>query len=342
MNINYMFGSDNHSGVHPEIMKAIEKVNKDYTIAYGNDDYTKTAKNKFKNFFGKNIDVYFVGNGTAANIIGLKTVMNSYNSVILADTSHMNVHECCGPEKFIGCKLETIQTKDGKLNIEMIKSKLVGFDDPHMAQPKVISITQPTELGTLYKPDEIKKIANFCHKNNLLLHMDGARLCNAAASLDTKLSAISGDCGVDILSFGGTKNGMMFGDAVVFFKKNLSKNFEYYRKQGMHLTSKMRYISVQFTSMLSNDLWYKNAKHANDIAKFLYEKIKDMPEINVRQRVEVNAVFASAEKKLIEKIQKKYFFHIFDEKKMIFRLMCSFNTTKKDIIEFVDYINKIK
>jgi len=269
MIVNEEFGSDNHSGIHPEILKAIESVNKGYAVAYGDDKYTDRAVKKFKEHFGKGVDVFFVYNGTAANILGLKTVTNSFNSIICAETAHLNVHECCGPEKFIGCKLVTIPTSDGKLTADMIKPYLVGFGDYHMAQPKVISITQPTELGTVYTPKEIKELSDFAHKNNMLLHVDGARLCNAAASLNVKMKEITYDAGVDILSFGGTKNGMMLGEAVVFFNKKQSKNFEFIRKQGMQLASKMRFISIQFETFLSNDLWLKNARHANKMAQLL-------------------------------------------------------------------------
>ena len=341
MAINYEFGSDNHSGVHHKIIKAIEVANKDYAVAYGEDEYTKNTIKKFKNHFGKDIEVFFVGNGTAANILGLMTVTNSFNSIICAKTAHLTVHECCGPEKFIGCKLVTIPTDNGKLTTESIKNNLEGFGDVHMAQPKVISITQSTELGTVYTPKEIRTLSNFAHKNKMLLHMDGARLCNAAVSLNCNLSEISGDAGVDILSCGGTKNGMMFGDAVIFFDKKLSKNFEFFRKQGMHLTSKMRFISVQFDEFFKDDLWKSNAKHANKMAKLFYEKIKDTKEIKITQKVESNAIFAILAKKHIKKLQEKYFFHIFNERTNEVRWMCSYNTKKNNVLEFADTIKQV-
>ncbi len=340
MNINYEFGSDNHSGVHPDIIKAIESVNVGYSVAYGDDEFTNRAINKFKEHFGKEIDVYFVGNGTAANILGLKSITDSFNSIFCAETAHMNVHECCGPEKFTGCKLTVIPTSDGKLTVDLLKPYIIGFGDPHMAQPKVISITQATECGTVYTTEEIKDISDFAHKNNMLLHMDGARLCNAAVSLNVDLATITRDAGVDVLSFGGTKNGMMFGDAVVFFDKGLSKNFEFIRKQGMHLTSKMRFISVQFQELLSNDLWLNNAKHANDMAQILFNEVKDIPGVKITQKVQVNAVFVSLPKNIITNIQKKYGFHVFNEQNSEVRWMCSFNTTKKDIIDFVEAIKE--
>jgi threonine aldolase len=340
MSIYKGFGSDNHSGVHPDILKAIESANFGYSVAYGEDEYTASAVEKFKEHFGKNIDVYFVENGTAANIIGLKTVTNSFNSIFCAETAHLNVHECCGPEKFIGCKLETISTPDGKLTIDLLKPRIVGFGDPHMAQPKAISITQSTELGTVYTPKEIQTLSNFAHKNGMLLHVDGARLCNAAAHLNVGLYDISGKVGVDVLSFGGTKNGMMFGDAVIFFDKKLSKNFEFFRKQGMQLTSKMRFISAQFEAFLSNDLWLKNAKYANKMAQLLYNEIKDIPKVKVTQKVQVNSIFAIIPKKYIKPLQRKFFFHVFNENISEVRWMCSFNIKKSDIINFAKTIKK--
>jgi len=341
MTINFQFGSDNHSGMHSDIAKSIQNSNKDFCIAYGEDYHTKNAIIKFKEIFGENIDVYFVCNGTAANILGLKAVTNSFNSIFCAETAHLNVHECCGPEKFLGCKLETITTEDGKLTVDLLEPRIVGFGDPHMAQPRIISITQASEMGTVYSPKEIKSLSDFAHKNNMLIHMDGARICNATAFLNVDLKSITTNVGVDVLSFGGTKNGMMFGDAVIFFDKKLSKNFEFIRKQGMQLTSKMRFISAQFNAFFRNDLWLKNAKHANKMAQLLYENVKDIPNIEITQKVQANAVFAKFDKKYNQKLLKKYFFHVFDEKENIVRWMCSFNTTEKDVMNFVSTIKQI-
>jgi len=332
------FGSDNHAGVHPEILKALEKVNNGYTVAYGLDEYTTRAVKKLKEVFGPKADVYFVYNGTAANILGLRSVTDSFHSIFCAESAHLTVHECCGPERFIGCKLVNIPTPDGKLTVDTITPYLVGIGDPHMAQPHVISITQSTEKGTVYRPEEIRKLADFAHKNGMLLHMDGARLCNAAAFLNTGLYEISGKTGVDVLSFGGTKNGMMFGDAVVFFDEKFSKNFEYIRKQGMHLASKMRYIAAQFLSLLSHDLWLRNAQHANAMAQLLYQELKDIPEIQITQPVEANAVFVRIPKKYVPALHKRYDFHIVDERTSEARLMCSFTTRKEDVLGFSRFI----
>jgi threonine aldolase len=335
------FGSDNHAGVHPEILRSLEKVNSGYTVAYGLDDYTESAVKRFKEVFGPNAEVYFVYNGTAANILGLRSVTDSFHSIFCAESAHLTVHECCGPERFIGCKLVNIPTPDGKLTVDLIAPYLVGIGDPHMAQPHVISITQSTEKGTTYRPGEVRKLAAFAHRNRMLLHMDGARLCNAAAFLNTGLDEISGESGVDVLSFGGTKNGMMFGDAVVFFNRKFSENFEYIRKQGMHLASKMRYIAAQFSALLSDDLWLRNARHANNMAQLLYQELKDIPELEVTQKVEANAVFVCIPKKCIPALHKRYDFHILDERTYEARLMCSFSTRKEDVLGFSRYVRSV-
>jgi threonine aldolase len=334
------FGSDNHSGVHPDILNALQNVNEGYSVAYGLDEYTKRAVDQLKEIFGKQTAVFFVYNGTAANILGLKSVTNSFHSIYCAENAHLTVHECCGPENFIGCKLVNIPTDDGKLTVDLIEPYVIGVGDPHMAQPHVISLTQATELGTVYRPKEIQKLADFAHANDMLLHIDGARLCNAAAFLKVNLNEICGKVGLDILSFGGTKNGMMYGEAVVFFDKGLSKNFEFIRKQGMQLTSKMRYISAQFSAFLQDDLWLQNAQHANEMAQLLAKELERIPGLKITQKVEANMVYAIIPNHCITALQKKYYFHRFNERTCVVRLMCSFLTKKEDIIEFVRDLRK--
>ncbi len=331
------FASDNSSGVHPEILKAIADANDGHELSYGDDKSSKEAEKKFRQHFG-DVDVYFVYNGTAANVLGLKASTESFNSVICSACAHMNIHECGAPEKFTGCKLIAIPTSDGKITLEQIKKHL-RFGDQHETQPKVISITQPTEYGTLYTIDEIRKIADLAHKNHMYLHVDGARISNAAAALGKNLREITGDVGVDILSFGGTKNGMMFGEAVVFFDKKLSKDFMYIRKQGMQLASKMRFIAAQFIAILSNDLWLRNAQHSNKMAKLLASEVAKC-KIKITQKVEANAVFAIVPKTAIAKIQKKFQFYVFDEEIGEVRWMTTFDTTEQDIKDFVAVIKK--
>ncbi|MCX6662183.1 MAG: beta-eliminating lyase-related protein [Euryarchaeota archaeon] len=334
------FGSDNHSGVHPDILNALRNVNGGYVVAYGLDEYTTQAIGQLKEIFGKESSVFFVYNGTAANMLGLRNVTDSFHSIFCAESAHLTVHECCGPENYIGAKLVNIPTPDGKLTVDLIEPCLIGVDDPHMAQPHVISITQATERGTVYRPKEIQDLADFAHKHHMLLHMDGARLSNAAAFLKTGLHEISGKAGVDVLSFGGTKNGMMYGEAVVFFDKNLAKNFEFIRKQGMQLTSKMRYISAQFSAFLNDDLWLRNASHANEMARLLAEQLQSIPGIEISQKVEANMVYAIIPNHCIIKLQKQYYFHRFNERTCEVRLMCSFTTQPQDVLSFSQAIRK--
>jgi len=335
------FASDNNSGVYPTILKAIEEANTGHAVGYGDDKYTEDAIEKFKEIFGKNIDVFFVFTGTGANVLGLNNVGQSFNSVICPDTAHINVDECGAPEKFSGMKTLAVNTPDGKLTIEGIKQHMHGFGFEHHSQPKVISITQVTELGTVYTKKEIKEIADYAHKHNMLLHMDGARISNAAASLDIPIKEFTTDAGVDILSFGGTKNGMMYGEAVIFFKPELAENFRYFRKQSMQLASKMRFIGAQFNAFFKDDLWLKNASHANKMAQLLYNNVKNIPQIKVTQPVQANGVFAIVPSEIIPKLQEEYFFYYWDEHKNEVRWMCSFDTTEEDILDFVRILKEM-
>ncbi len=335
------FASDNNSGVHPDILAAMGKVNMGHTIAYGDDIYTNSALGKMKEIFGEDSDIYFVFIGTAANVLGLDTITQSYNSIICAETSHIHEDECGAPEKFTGCKLLALHTEDGKLTPEIVSKELYGFDFEHHSQPKVISITQSTEMGTVYTPGEILNLSEIAHKYGMLLHMDGARIANAAAFLGLSFEKFTRDVGVDVLSFGGTKNGMMYGEALVFFDKKYSENFKYIRKQGMQLASKMRFISAQFEEYLNNDLWLRNAQHSNKMARLLADKLKDIPELRITQKVESNGIFARIPKEIIPVLQEEYFFYVWDEKNSEVRWMCSFDTSEEDVINFADLIKKV-
>jgi len=332
------FASDNNSGVHSEIIKAIIEANEGHTVAYGDDIYTERAKQKFYEHFGNDIDIYFVFIGTAANVLGLNAATRSWNSVICAETAHINVDECGAPEKFNGFKLLSIETPNGKLTVDLIQKHMHGFGFEHHSQPKVISITQATEMGTVYTKGEIMALADFAHKNNMYLHMDGARIANAAVTLNMKFKEFTKDAGVDILSFGGTKNGMMYGEAILFLDKQLGQDFKYVRKQGMQLASKMRFISAQFERYLTDNLWYKNAKHSNQMAQLLASKVQEIPQIKITQNVEANGVFAIVPKEIIEDLKKEYFFYDWDESKNEVRWMCSFDTAQEDIFKFVELI----
>jgi threonine aldolase len=329
------FASDNNAGVHPRVMEAIAAANDGHVIAYGDDPYTARAIERFHEHLGNDADVFFVFGGTGANVLGLKAITQSHQAIICADTAHINVDECGAPEKFTGCKLLPVATSDGKIKVEHLKPLLHGVGFEHHVQPRVISISQATEMGTVYTPREMKALASFAHDHDMLLHVDGARIANAAASLKVKLKVITKDAGVDVLSFGGAKNGMMYGEAVVFFHKTLARDFKYTRKQGTHLPSKMRYISAQFEALFTGDLWHQNAAHANGMAQLLARELGKIPQITITQKVEANGVFAIVPKKYVAKLQKKYFFYVWNEETSEVRLMTSFDTTEDDIKDFI-------
>ena len=339
------FASDNNAGVHPDILAAIVKTNHDHVKAYGDDPYTARATQKFKDVFGPEAETFFVFNGTAANVLGLQAAVQSHQSILCADSAHIQVDECGAPEKFIGGKLLSIPTLDGKLTPELILPYCKGVGDQHHSQPRAISIAQSTEYGTVYSVVEIKTLADFAHARGMVLHMDGARISNGAAALGVSLKAMTVDAGVDFLSFGGTKNGLLFGEAVVFFKPELAQNFKYIRKQGMQLASKMRFLSAQFEALLSNDLWLKNANHSNEMAKLLYQEVQKIPGVKVSQKPDANAVFAILPKTVIPRIQEKYFFHVWQEEVSAgmdeVRWMTSFNTMSEHIADFVSVIRAV-
>lgn len=334
------FASDNNAGVHPEVIDALKNANQGHVIAYGDDPYTEAAGNKLKRIFGGDVEVFFVYNGTGANVLGLSSVLDSYQAVICADTAHIQTDECGAPEKFTGCKLLTVPTADGKLTIEGISKHMHGIGFEHHVQPRVISITQATEMGTLYTPMEIREIVDYAHKNKMFLHMDGARIANAAVALELGFADFTARTGVDILSFGGTKNGLMFGEAVIFFNRRLADNFKYIRKQGMQLASKMRYISAQFNAYLENDLWRKSAQHANAMARLLASEVEKIPQIKITQKVQANGIFAIVPPEIIPALQQEYFFYIWNEETSEVRWMCSFDTTEEDIQKFVAKIRQ--
>ena len=334
------FASDNNAGVHPEIIDALRAANEGHVKGYGSDSFTERATEIFQNHFGQDIVVFFVFGGTGANVLGLKAITNSFDAIICAETAHINTDECGAPEKFTGCKLVDIRTTDGKLRIDDIKPFLHGIGVEHHVQPRVISISQATEMGTVYTKGELQRLAHFAHDHNLLLHVDGARLANAAVSLDASLKEITADVGVDVLSFGGTKNGMMYGEAVIFFDAKLAADFKYIRKQGMHLPSKMRFISAQFETLLGGDLWRRSAAHANRMAQVLASELEKIPQIKLTQPVESNGVFAEIPAQFVPELQQKYFFYVWDENTSECRFMASFDTAEDDIRDFVAFVRQ--
>ncbi|HET9408750.1 MAG TPA: low specificity L-threonine aldolase [Candidatus Sulfotelmatobacter sp.] len=329
------FASDNYAGVHPEILEALARANQGHVAAYGDDPYTHSAIRKFKEHFGEGIEVFFTFNGTAANVLGLQSLNRPYHAVLCSDYAHIYTDECAAPEKHTGCKLIPLPHENGKITLDAVRHAYHGIGDQHHVQARVISITQSTEMGTVYKPEEIQALARFAHEREMFLHVDGARLANAAVGLGQSLREATRDLGVDVLTFGGTKNGMMGGEAIIFFHPELCRDFLYLRKQGMQLASKMRFIAVQFETLLSNDLWRRSAEHANRMARALEQEVRRVPGVKIVWPVEANGVFVQLPPSAIEKILEQYFFYMWIEEKSIVRWMCAFDTTGEDIQEFV-------
>ncbi len=338
---NKTLASDNYSGVHPEVMAALVNANQGHASSYGTDPMTYKTINLFKSFFGDTIDVYFVYNGTGANILGLSAITRSYNSIICAELAHINVDESTGPEKFTGCKLLTIPAPNGKLTPELVEDRIQRREDQHHPQAKVISISQTTEYGTVYTAEEVSALSAVARKHGMYLHMDGSRICNAAASLGRPFRTFTCDAGVDVLSFGGTKNGMMFGEAVIFFDKTMSRDVKYIRKQEMQLHSKMRFISAQFHALLHDDLWLRNARHSNKMARMLKEQLEGLPGVTITQPVQANGVFAILPEEITLELRDYCFFYVWNEKINEVRLMCSFDTTEEEIMGFGEKIRSL-
>lgn len=319
-------------------MNAILDANRGHVSSYGHDEFTHKAELLFKQHFGEQTEAYFVFLGTAANVLSLSSMLKSYEAVICTDLAHINVDECGAPEKFGGYKLLTVPTTNGKLDINLAKKHLEGVGFEHHVQPKVVSISQTTELGTVYTPSEIAEIADFAHQNGMYLHVDGARLSNAAAALNLPFKSFTTDLGVDVLSFGGTKNGMMLGEAVVFLNPELAKGFKYLRKQSMQLASKMRFISAQFIAYLTDNHCIKTAEHANSMAHYLAQKVEGISQVKITQQVDANAVFAIFPKEITPILQKTSFFYLWNEEINEARWMASWDTDPQDIDNFVKKI----
>jgi len=332
------FASDNNAIVHPEVLEAISRANRGHMVGYGDDRYTESAVAKFREEFGGDVEVFFVFNGTAANVLSLQALTRPYQAVLCPELSHIYTDECGAPEKFTGCKLIPLPAPEGKLTVEAAAKAYHGIGDQHHVQPRVISITQATEMGTTYKKDEMEQLARFAHERDMFLHMDGARISNAAAAQGLTLRQATRDLGVDVLSFGGTKNGLMGVEAVVFFRPELAKDFLFVRKQGMQLASKMRYMAAQMEALLTNDLWKRNANHANAMARLLEAEIRKIPQAQIVYPVEANGVFARVPRAAIGKIQERYFFYVWSEEESVARWMCSFDTTEEDVREFATFV----
>jgi threonine aldolase len=336
--MKHSFGSDNHSGVHPEIMEAIVKANSEFAVAYGDDEYSQKVLREVEVLLGGECEAMFVINGTGANILSLSNLAHSSDAVLCPATAHINCDECGAPDKIIGCKLIALEHKDGKVSPETVKKHLHGFGEQHHSQPNVLSISQPTELGTLYTAEEIKALADLMHENGGYLHIDGSRISNAAAALGIPVKAFTADAGADALSFGGTKNGLLMGEIVVLFKRAATNRALFLRKQMTQLYSKARFMAAQFERYFKDDMYLKMASHSNEMAKYLESKLMEIPDVKISRPVETNAVFAYTSKELYEKLSKKHMFYIWDEETMEVRWMCSFETKKENIDEFIEDI----
>ena len=335
------FASDNNAVVHAEVLEALGRANAGHVVGYGDDPYTQAAVEKFREHFGADVAVFFVFNGTAANVLSLEALTRPFHAVLCPELSHIYTDECGAPEKFSGCKLIPLAAPQGKLSVETVAQAYHGIGDQHHVQPKVISITQATEMGTIYQAEQIGALAQFAHERKMFLHVDGARLSNAAVAQGLTLRQATRDLGVDVLSFGGTKNGLMGVDAVVFFRPELAEEFLYVRKQGMQLASKMRYMAVQMEALLTNDLWRRNAEQANRMARLLEQEVKKIPRVKIVYPVEANGVFAQIPRQAIGKIQERYFFYVWSEEESVVRWMCSFDTTEEDVRTFAGFVGDV-
>jgi threonine aldolase len=329
------FASDNYAGAHPEVLAALALANGGHQSAYGDDEYTAHLQQTVRSHFGARAEAFPVFNGTGSNVISLQALTDRWGAVICAETAHINVDECGAPERIGGLKLLTVPTEDGKLTPELIDREAHGWDDEHRAMPQVVSLTQNTELGTVYTVDEIRAICDHAHERGMKVHLDGARIANAAAALDKPMRAFTNTVGVDVLSLGGTKNGMLFGEAVVVLNPEAVRAMKHLRKMSMQLASKMRFISAQWDALLSGDLWLRNARHSNAMARRLAEGVRDVEGVEILQPVQANAVFARLPNEVSERLQKRYRFYFWDEAAGDVRWMCSFDTTPEDVDGFV-------
>jgi len=329
------FASDNNSPAHPKIMRALMQANWGHTLAYGSDYYTKRAEKALKRVFGRQSEAFFVYTGTGANVLSTMALARPYHAVVCAHSSHLNKYECGGPEKMAGVKLYTTVTQTGKIAPADVAKHMDHTGDQHHNQPKVISITQATDYGVCYTAREIKALSRFARKHDMLLHMDGARIYNACVAQGQTLKQMTTDCGVDVLSLGGTKNGLLGAEAVVFLNGKLATDFPYIRKQGTQLASKMRFLAVQVEALVEGDLWRRNASQANKMAARLAAGLARIPGIRITREVQTNMVYCIIPPKAVRAIWKKYLFYVFDETTSEVRLVTSYDTTEAAVKGFL-------
>ena len=332
------FASDNSAGVHTDVLAAIAAVNDGHALAYGHDPYSERVEAKVAAQFGGDARAFFVFNGSAANVLSLRAACRPWEGAICADSAHVNVDECGAPESVAGIKLLTVPADDGKLTPELAAQRLERIGDEHVVQPRVLTVSQSTELGTVYEPDELRALASFAHEHGLVFHIDGSRLTNAAAALGVSLGEASTAAGADIVSFGGTKNGLLGGEAVVFADPGLADGFLYLRKLTLQLASKMRFIAAQFDAYLEGELWRRNAEHANAMAARLRDAVAGIDDVRLTREVQANVVFATIPGHAIAPLQERFAFYTWDERSGEVRWMCSWDTTEADVDAFADAI----
>lgn len=335
------FASDNNSSVHPDVMQALVDANNGHALGYGDDIYTQEATELVKKLFARPCEALFVFNGTGSNTMALQLMTRPYHIIFCAETGHIAVDECGAPGKGTGCFIRTINTPDGKLTPELLAPYMVNFGVEHHSQPGAIYISQCSELGTIYKPHEIRELCEFAHKHGLQVHMDGARIANAAAALDLSIDAVSGACGIDTLTLGGTKNGLMGAECVVIFNPDLIREARYARKQSCQLASKMRYLSAQFKAFLTNDLWFQCASKANRMARLLESELRKIDGVEFTQPVESNQLFLTMPIEKSRKLHDKYYFYYWNEPIGEMRLVTSWDTTEDDITGLISYLKSL-
>ncbi|WP_030686013.1 low specificity L-threonine aldolase [Streptomyces globisporus] len=334
------FASDNYAGAHPEVLAALALANGGHQVAYGEDQYTEHLQRIMHSHFGPTAEAFPVFNGTGANVTALQALTDRWGAVICAETAHINVDEGGAPERMGGLKLLTVPTPDGKLTPELIDRQAWGWEDEHRAMPQVVSITQNTELGTVYTVEEIRAIVEHAHAKGMKVHLDGARIANAAASLDVPMRAFTNAVGVDVISYGGTKNGMLFGEAVVVLNPDAVSHMKHLRKLSMQLASKMRFVSVQLEALLSKDLWLRNARHANAMARRLAAGVRELDGVEILYPVQANAVFARLPHEVSRRLQERFRFYFWDEAAGDVRWMCAFDTTEDDVDAFLQALKE--
>ncbi|HEV7180771.1 MAG TPA: aminotransferase class I/II-fold pyridoxal phosphate-dependent enzyme [Candidatus Baltobacteraceae bacterium] len=333
------FASDNNAPVAPEIMKALNEANTEDAVGYGRDDYTERAVAAFRAHFGAETGVYFAFNGTGANVVALSCVVKPWEAVLCPASAHLQTDECGAFERFTGSKVIPVVTADGKMTIDDLVPHIHVGHDEHHSQPRAISLSQSTEYGDVYEPGEIRALCEFAHEHGLVVHVDGARIANAAAALNSTPRAITKDLGVDILSFGGTKNGLMYGEAICFFNPELAgAAAPFARKQAMQLASKMRYVSAQFEALLANDLWLQHAAHANAMTTRLLDRINGAEGLRITRPARCNAIFATMDRARLEALQERFFFYLFDERLPEARWMTHWATAGRDVDAFAEAI----